>query len=239
MHTAMAAGALFLSAAAVMAQTGFTDHGVGTPLAERRGVVATRDANGKYVAVACSTDLSPRRWLLVTDIDSGDTTQVWCPEGVPTEGPYGSLLASNGRFYTGAGRTLLEFDVTARDWTFHGIPVPGASAYLRLIEGPDGLIYGTAGGKGRGQMSEMFVYDRQDKKFTFVCPMRDEERQMDSVTPHCMTVPEAPDSLYAPAAEDDQSKRPRLSRPRGARGQARPGGTGAPHSGHVPGRSVP
>ena len=171
MHTAMAAGALFLSAAAVMAQTGFTDHGVGTPLAERRGVVATRDANGKYVAVACSTDLSPRRWLLVTDIDSGDTTQVWCPEGVPTEGPYGSLLASNGRFYTGAGRTLLEFDVTARDWTFHGIPVPGASAYLRLIEGPDGLIYGGAYGTchlvsfdpGTRQMRDCGVMDPEQK----------------------------------------------------------------------------
>ncbi|MGD9496529.1 MAG: hypothetical protein AB7Y46_09480, partial [Armatimonadota bacterium] len=50
-----------------------TDHGVGTPLAERRGVVGVQDAAGHNLVIACSTDLSPRGWILVTDIDTGET----------------------------------------------------------------------------------------------------------------------------------------------------------------------
>ena len=118
------------------------DHGVPVPLAESRGAVATEDANGHSLAICCSLDMSPRGWIIVTDIDSGESTQVWFPEGVPNGSPYGSVLAKTGKFYTASGRHLLEFDPTTRDWSWHGVPSPKASAYLRIIEAPDGTIWG-------------------------------------------------------------------------------------------------
>lgn len=118
-----------------------TDHGVAVPLAERRGVVTTRDRNGRNLVLACSLDTSPHGWILVTDIDSRQTKQVYFPEGVPNAPPYGSILASSGRFYTAAGKVLLEFDPTVLDWTHHSRPFPGANCYLSFIEAPDGTIW--------------------------------------------------------------------------------------------------
>ncbi len=116
------------------------DHGVGTPLAERRGVVGVHTDDGQNLVIACSTDLSPRGWILVTDIDTGETEQIYGPPGVPNGPPYGSLVASTGRFYTGFGDWLLEFDPITREWTA-ATQVPPASAFLRIIEGPNGLIW--------------------------------------------------------------------------------------------------
>ncbi|MBM4082555.1 MAG: hypothetical protein FJ278_22815, partial [Planctomycetes bacterium] len=48
----------------------FVDHGVAVPLAESRGVITARDRNGRNLVIACSLDVSPRGWILVTDIDS-------------------------------------------------------------------------------------------------------------------------------------------------------------------------
>jgi len=122
--------------------SGFIDHGAAVPLASRRGVVAARDANGRNLAIACSMDFGGQRgWVLVTDIDSGKTEQVWFPQGVPNLPPYGSLLARNGKFYTAAGDVLLELDITSRQWTFQGVPVPGEECYLSFAEDSDGLIY--------------------------------------------------------------------------------------------------
>ncbi len=128
----------------LLAQTGhcqrLRDHGVGTPLAERRGVVGVRDDNGRNLVIACSTDLSPRGWILVTDIDSGETEQIYAPADVPNGPPYGSLVARSGKFYTAMGDVLLEFDPTLREWTFQHRFAP-ASSFLRIIEGPDGIIW--------------------------------------------------------------------------------------------------
>ncbi|MBM4086353.1 MAG: hypothetical protein FJ272_16330, partial [Planctomycetes bacterium] len=121
--------------------TRFVDHGVAVPLAEGRGAVAARDRNGRCLAIACSLDVSPRGWILVTDIDSEETTQVHYPEGVPNAPPYGSILASSGMFFTAAGGWILEFDPTKRDWTYHGLPAKGASCYLSFTEAPDGVIW--------------------------------------------------------------------------------------------------
>ncbi len=117
------------------------DHGVAVPLAERRGVVVTQDANGNNLVIACSLDLSPRGWILVTDIDTGETQQIYCPEGVGNSAPYGSLMHTNGKFYTTQDGVLLEFDPTLREWTFQGRPSPDASCYLYVTQGPDGTVW--------------------------------------------------------------------------------------------------
>ena len=55
---------------------GFVDHGVAVPLAESRSAC---DAKGRNVVIACGMDLGKRGWILVTDVDSGQTRQVWFP----------------------------------------------------------------------------------------------------------------------------------------------------------------
>jgi outer membrane protein assembly factor BamB len=128
------------------AQEGFIDHGVGAPAAESRGAVCLEDANGRAVVVCCAWDQSPRGWVLVTDIDSGETQQVFYPEGVPNSAPFASLLSSNGRFYTFAGKVLLEFEPGTREWRVSGTPAPSEDCYCgsAMCDGPDGRIY--AGG---------------------------------------------------------------------------------------------
>lgn len=136
-------GAYLVSTAVLAHQNGFTDHGVAVPVAENRGIAITRNANSKNLVIACSLDNSAQGWILVTDIDTGETRQYYYPEGVPNSAPFASLLSRNGRFYTCAGPTLLEFDPTSCEWTFHGVPAPSEAAYTReaFADSQDGRIY--------------------------------------------------------------------------------------------------
>lgn len=123
----------------------FTNYGLGATVAESRGVVTTQTADGRSLVIAVALDQSPRGYLVVTDIDSGVTTQVRCPEGVPNSDAFGSLMAKNGRFYTAQGPVILEYDPQRNEWLWHGRPAP-TSCYLSFAEHPDGTIW--AGGLG-------------------------------------------------------------------------------------------
>lgn len=139
--------ALFILLSALNAQDAepqFTDHGVAVPLAEARGVVTTQDAAGHSLTICNTLDLCSSGWILVTDIDSGESTRIDTPDGVGNSPAYGSCLASNGKFYTAQGNVLLEFDPDTRAWSWHDRPTNQASAYLWFEEGPDGTIW--AGG---------------------------------------------------------------------------------------------
>ncbi len=118
----------------------FIDHGVPVPLAECRGVYGAQDENGHSLVIVGSLDQSPSGWILVTDVDTGETQQIYTPEGVPNSPPYGSLVASNGKFYTSQDGIFLEFDPTSREWTFHG-RAPGVGAMMCIAEAPDGTIW--------------------------------------------------------------------------------------------------
>ena len=48
-------------------EDGFTDHGVGAPVAESRGFVQAQDAEGDPLLIAMSLDQSPRGWILLID----------------------------------------------------------------------------------------------------------------------------------------------------------------------------
>jgi len=124
------------------AQDGFTDHGVGASVAESRGVVTTRTADGRNLVITNALDNGPRGYVLVTDIDSRRTTQVFCPDDVPQSAAFGSILASSGRFYTAQGGVILEFDPDCAEWTYHGRPSKAASCYLSFTEDRSGTIWG-------------------------------------------------------------------------------------------------
>lgn len=126
----------------------FVKHGLASAVSESRGVAAVRDANGRSLVLTLLLDLSPLGSLLVTDVDSGETRQIHFPESTRSDvwakwAPYASLLSRNGRFYTFAGPTLLEFDPNRGEFTFDGVPAPGETCYTgsAMVDGPDGRIY--------------------------------------------------------------------------------------------------
>ena len=127
--------------AGAWAQSSFVDYGVAAKVAECRGVVTTTTPDGRCLVIANALDLSPISYVLVTDIDTGLTKQVFCPKDVRQSAPYGSLMASNGKFYTAQGKVLLEFDPAAGQWTYHGTPSRGPGCYLSFTEGLDGTIW--------------------------------------------------------------------------------------------------
>lgn len=126
-----------------MAQTQFTNHGVGAPVGEVRGAAAVKTADGRCLLLVVPLDLSARGYLLCVDVDRGETTQVPYPEGVPFPGAFASLLSRNGKFYTGEGGFLLEFDPGRGQFTFHGKPHAAAQHFVgqSIIDGPDGRLY--------------------------------------------------------------------------------------------------
>ena len=148
---ALAAGTVALAAAASagpsvrveqkQADPRFVDHGIAAQVAECRGIVAAHTQDGRDLVLANTSDMSPRGYVLITDIRSGRTDQLYCPEGVANSPPYAAILASNGRFYTAQGPVLLELDPATASWRFHGVPSPDAAAYLAFTEGPDGRIW--------------------------------------------------------------------------------------------------
>ncbi|MBT3376464.1 MAG: hypothetical protein HN742_41680 [Lentisphaerae bacterium] len=120
----------------------FVNHGVPARLGTRRGLVATCDRNGRPLVLICSMDhvkRSLRSSLLVVDVLSGTTEQYWYPKkDQPVGEDYALLLAKTGLFYTMFGANLLEFDPTAREWTF-AHRTPGMA--MSFTEAPDGTIY--------------------------------------------------------------------------------------------------
>lgn len=130
---------LYLLATHAHAEGGFMDHGPTLPVAALRGAIALQNTRGENLVIACSMDTSPQGWILVTNIDTGGSRQVWVPPQYPNSPPYGSILGSNGKFYTCEGPTFLEFDPDVGDWTFHRQTEDGC--FIGATEGPDGTIY--------------------------------------------------------------------------------------------------
>ena len=98
MRIPFAALLVLLVAAGALAQGDFTDYGAAAKVAESRGVVTTQTADGRCLVIANALDQSPISYVLVTDIDTGETKQYFCPEDVRQSAPYGSLMHSNGKF---------------------------------------------------------------------------------------------------------------------------------------------
>jgi hypothetical protein len=127
----------------------FVDHGAGSRAVESRGVATVQDTRGRHLVIALSNDRSPRGWLLQTDIDTGETRQIPFPEEVdPTpslSAPFASYVSQRGRFYTGIGGVLMEYDPATEKWLYHGRPNPNPKAQLfvdyAFAEAPDGRIY--------------------------------------------------------------------------------------------------
>lgn len=134
---------LLCATATYAAPSGFRDLGVAAPVTESRGFVAFKDTAGRNCAIILTLDESERGYLLVANLDSGEVEQVFYPKGVRKSAAFASMVSKNGRFYTGAGSRLLEFDPSTWKFLYYGIPNPKATDFVgeAFTDGPDGLIY--------------------------------------------------------------------------------------------------
>jgi len=128
------------------ADDAFIDHGVATHAVESRGATVVH-SGGRNLVICLNNDRSERGWMLVTDIDTGETSQVYFPEGIgpilSMGAPFASYVSTRGRFYTGTGGTLLEFDPASMEWLYYGRPDPAAQAFIdyAFAEDAQGRIY--------------------------------------------------------------------------------------------------
>ena len=161
------AASILVSAQQPDVAPGFIDHGVAVTLAESYGCVGLQDGNGHNIVIAGATDMSERGWMLITDVDTGKSQQVYCPEGVPNSPNYGSLLARTGKLYTGKSNYILELDPTSRQWTHYACAQDSKfGAFMRLYEARDGTIW-----VGDGSKTLVMSYNPQSRELKFHGPM--------------------------------------------------------------------
>lgn len=128
---------------AVTAPGTFADHGVGAPVAERRTLNVMADSHGTPFALATAEDQSPRPYLLVTNLTTGETRQIELPEQVTKGAVFCSFESRNGRWYSFYGKWLVEFDLDQGAFTFVGVPAESEAHVtgIAMADGPDGRIY--------------------------------------------------------------------------------------------------
>lgn len=118
---------------------GFVDHGVATPLSQSRGMVATRDGEGRDVMLVWLYDHRGGYALLMIDAETGKTQQFPTPYPWSGDGPFASLLSAQGRYYTVFGSHFSEFDPARRAFTFHQKNAPQMA--MSMTEADDGTIW--------------------------------------------------------------------------------------------------
>jgi len=69
------------------ADDAFIDHGVATHAVESRGATVVH-SGGRNLVICLNNDRSERGWMLVTDIDTGETSQVYFPEASDRSSPW-------------------------------------------------------------------------------------------------------------------------------------------------------
>ncbi len=162
-----------VSIAAQAAAAEFIDHGIGAEVAELRSLVPTVTEDGRTLVIASACDRGATGYLLVTDMDTGETTQHFCPEDVAQFDPFGALLHSNGLHYHTQGPILLEFDPMAGEFTFYGRPSERTSPYLCFTEDLDGTVW--AGGVYN---TGLISFDPETQEMVDHGRMDDEERYL-------------------------------------------------------------
>ncbi len=128
-----------LSAATKDLGNGFSDHGVATPVSNDRGVVAAADGDGRDVALVWLYDHRGGYALLMVDAATGQSTEFPTPYPWANDGPYASILSSEGKYYTHFGSHFSEFDPVKRAFTFVGKTKPQMA--MSMTEADDGTIW--------------------------------------------------------------------------------------------------
>lgn len=135
---------LLLTAQAVPAATedlghGFSHHGVATPVSNHRGIVATKDGNGRDIVLAWLMDHRGGYELLLIDAETGKTEEFPIPAETGGDSPYSSVLSSTNKLYTHFGSHFYEFDPVQRKYTFTHETTPQMA--MGMTEDDNGVIW--------------------------------------------------------------------------------------------------
>lgn len=117
---------------------GFIDHGVATPCSNQRGIVATKDGDGKDVVLVWLFDHRGCYSLLMIDAETGKSEQFQVPFPVG-DAVYSSLLSSKNKYYTLFNNYFSEFDPVKRAFTFYKEALP--SDAMGMTEDDKGVIW--------------------------------------------------------------------------------------------------
>jgi len=117
----------------------FHDHGVAVPISAPRGTVATVDAAGRNVVLVWLFDNRGGYALLMIDATTGKTEQFPVPFPPDRDGPFATLLSSCNKYYTHFNSHFIEFDVSARAFTFWH--KTAAKSSMSMTEDDKGVIW--------------------------------------------------------------------------------------------------
>lgn len=118
---------------------GFSDHGMASPYASARGVVATADGNGRDVVLVQLSDYRGGYALLLIDADTGSSEQFPMPFDPHGGSPFTSILSSGNKFYVHFSEYFCEFDPTKRAFTFFRKTAPNMA--MSMTEDDRGVIW--------------------------------------------------------------------------------------------------
>jgi hypothetical protein len=137
-----AIAATILTPTELLAQTpseGFTDHGVAAPFSTHRGVAAVRTSQGEKLVLVWLYDHRGGYALLVINAETGHSQEVPTPFPWKGDGPYASILSSQGKFYSHFGSHFVEFDPASKAFTFVQQTAPQMA--MSMTEDDQGLIW--------------------------------------------------------------------------------------------------
>ena len=117
----------------------FTDHGVASPCAHPRGMIATVDGEGNNVLMIWLFDHRGSYGLLMVDVKTGHSQQFDMPFDIGGDAVYTSILASNGKLYTLYNSHFAEFDPRKRAFTFQSGTTPRMA--MSMTEDDEGYIW--------------------------------------------------------------------------------------------------
>lgn len=117
---------------------GFIDHGVATPCSNQRGIVATKDGDGRDVVLTWLFDHRGCYSLLMIDAETGKSDQFQVPFPVG-DAVYFSLLSSKNKYYTLFNSYFCEFDPVKRAFTFYKETLPADA--MGITEDDRGVIW--------------------------------------------------------------------------------------------------
>lgn len=117
---------------------GFADLGVATNTSNQRGIVATKDADGRNVVLVWLYDYRGCYELLLIDAQTGKSEEFPVPFPVG-DAIYSSLLSSKNKYYTIFNGYFSEFDPVKRSFTFTKKVTPADA--MGMTEDDIGVIW--------------------------------------------------------------------------------------------------
>lgn len=117
----------------------FINHGIGANIAEARGAAVIQTKDGRQLILANAVDTGPTAYIVVINVNDGKSKSVYTRKGIGHgTGAFGSLMSSNGKFYTGRGNIFLEFDPVSMTWSYeHKLP-NGSYHIMNITESENG-----------------------------------------------------------------------------------------------------